>query len=405
MKVTVYVIIVFLFLFYPTSSNGVIRDSIINISFDWSIVFILLAIVYFLYGKFDLKNVIISLSVVIYLTALTLYSSIVDTNSTFSIARVAPIFMFLLLSSMKVNLKLPMKVLFIIFDVVVLIIIVCNILILVENSFVKNFIINNYSQLYDNATENMFIKKRPIFTFGIYTFASYFYSLIFLLSIFSYNVTEKNKYKLYCYVLLLFNILLVSNFSIISSLFMTIVISYTVVKNKNIFEVLFLATLITFFVIWILKNNEIINYYKESLMSKSNGFLGRYTNTGSLNINGKYLENHPNIGFNIIRNIKLTYTDSGYFVMRLMGGWLLLLPFYYLLFRFLKNNFKNNFLYVLFITIAFEVALPVTIYIKFAYAMLFCITYLSSLMSYEEMIEESKSYNFAIILRSRSKDE
>jgi len=324
------------------------------------------------------------------LSIITLISSISDSNSSFSLARVAPLCLFLLLSSMKIDIKISMNRLFLFFDIVIIIIIVCNILILMENNAIKSFIIDHYSQFYENATENMFIKKRPIFTFGVYTFASYFYSLFFLLSIYSFNITKKLKYKLYCYILLIFNILLASNFAILSSVFMTLVIFHTIVKNKNLIEILAFIILFLTVAIWIINNKELINYYQESLFSNSNGIVGRYSSSGALMVNSKYLETHPNIGFNIIRNLKLAYTDSGYLVLRLMGGWILLLPYYYLLYRFMKNNYKRTYIIFLIITMAFESALPVSIYIKFAYAMLFCIIYLSSLKSKELLLIKSK---------------
>lgn len=386
MRNLIYIIITFLFLFYPTSSNGIIRNTVGNVVFDWAIVFILMTLVLIFYGELDRKNAIISSLIFVYLFLITLISNIADPNSSFSIARVAPICLFLLLSSMKVNLSIPMKRLFLFFDIVIGIIIVCNILILFENSFIKKFIIDNYSQLYENATENMFIKRRPVFTFGIYTFASYFYSLIFLLSISSYTITKKYKYKLYCYVLLILNILLVSNFSILSSVFMTSVLFYFTIKNKNLFEIFIFTVLISIVLFWLFNNKELISYYTESLLSRNNGVIGRYSSTGTLAVNSKYLKRHPIIGFNIIRNIKLTYTDSAYFVLRLMGGWILLMPYYYLLYRFMRNNFKESYIVVLIITVVFEIALPVSIYIKFASGMLFCIIYLNSLRLYKTSI-------------------
>ena len=52
---------------------------------------------------------------------------------------------------------------------------------------------------------------------------------------------------------------------------------------------------------------------------------------------------YPNIGFNIIVGEDLIYTDSGYYVLRLMGGWILLIPVYFLLYSFMKTNFGNRY--------------------------------------------------------------
>ena len=383
MKFFLYIIIVFLFLLYPTSSSGVIRDSINDVIFDWTIVSLLVFIVLIFYGKLDRKNTIIGSLIIFYLTIMTLVSNRSDSYSTFSIARFAPVCLFLLLSSTKIDYKISMNKLFPLFDIVIITIIVFNILIIFDNNIVKHFIINNYSQFYESATQNMFIKKRPVFTFGVYTFASYFYTILFLLCTYSYEITKKNKYRFYYFILLIFNILLASNFSILSSLFMIFVIFRTSIKNRNSKEIVFFSLFISIIIVWLVNNKELIGYYQESLFSLENGFIGRYSDSGVLMINNEYLKTHPNIGFNIIRNKDLTYTDSGYFVVRLMGGWILLIPFYYLLYRFIKNNFRSKYLTFLIITLVFETVIPVTTYIKFIYAMIFCIVYLSSLSSHE----------------------
>lgn len=389
MKITIFIVIGFLFLLYPTSSNGIIRDSSLNVIFDWSIVYLLLIVVSFFYTKFDIKNVIIAFSIFAYLCIVTIISNKSDFYSEFSIARVAPLCLFLLLTTMKLELKISMNKLFAIFDLAIMLIIVCNILILLKNNFIERFIIDNYSQLYKEATSNMFIMKRPVFTFGVYTFASYFYSLFFLLSFYSYNVTSKYKYIIICFVLLIFNILLASNFSMFSSLYMVFIILNSLIRNKKSREILIFIIFLFMVGIWLVNNQSLLSHYEESLFSENNGFVGRYSSSGVLNVNENYLETNYNIGFNIVRNCKLTYTDSGYLVLRLMGGWILIMPLYYLLYKFMKNNLKKNYLLFFIITLVFESALPISTYIKFVYAMFFCIIYLSSLRSYEKMIIRS----------------
>lgn len=384
MRFFIAIIIVFLFLLYPTSFDGVIRDSVSSVSFDWAISFLFVIIALISYGTFDRKNIVISIIILVYLTIMTAISNATDNYSTFSVARLAPITLFLFLSTAKITYRFPMKKLFILFDIVMILIIVINVLILIENESIKKIIVDNYSQFYSNATTQMFDKKRPIFTFGVYTFASYFYTLLYLLSVYSFESTKKNKYKLYYLLLLFFNILLASNFSILSSLFMIFVLFVNAIKNKSSIDFIFFAILVAVVAIWIINNKQLIGYYAESIFSTGNGIAGRYSNEGVLMINNEYLQNHSNIGFNIIRNIDLTYTDSGYFVLRLMGGWIILIPYYYLFYRFMKNNFRSYYLYFLIITLLFEIAIPVSIYIKFAPAMIFCIVYLSSLRSYQQ---------------------
>ncbi|WP_457271736.1 hypothetical protein [Pedobacter sp. UYEF25] len=109
--------------------------------------------------------------------------------------------------------------------------------------------------------------------------------------------------------------------------------------------------------------------YFESFNSQSNGFNGRYTDSGTLNTNLNYISHKFFIGFNIVEN--LTYSDSGYIVYYTMGGPILLITMFYSLYKFSRNNFSKSYLFFLIPTMIFEFALPVMIYYKFIYAMLF----------------------------------
>ena len=380
MKIFFFIISIFLFLLYPTSVDGIIRNSLINVSIDWLILISFLILIIYKFGKTDRTNGRIAISVFIYLFIISIISNIGDYRGSISVARIAPISMFLILSSFKINFKIPIKTSLFIFDLTIILITVVNILIVIQDQFTMDFIVNNYSQLYDSATSNMFIKSRPVFTFGVYTFASYFYTLFFILCTYSYRVTKKYKYLIYCFIFLLFNILLVSNTTIISSIFMSIVLLFfTFKKSKyrgvNIFFIIITLFLVAYFM---LGNIEILGYFLESFSSANNGYLGRYSSGGVLKVINDYLIEYPNIGFNIIRDGNLVYTDSGYYVLRLMGGWIILIPFYVLLYRYMKMNLGNQYRLFFIFTMIFEFALPVILYIKYIHAMIFISLYLKS---------------------------
>ena len=381
MRLFLYITVVFLFLFYPTSNEGIIRNSIITVSVDWFILLSCVSIIVFKYGKINRASMVMAFLIFIYLWIISFISNIADPRGSISIARIAPITIFLLLSIHKIDLKIPKKKGLFIFDLIVVSITLCNILIISKNEFISDFLIKNYSQLYEDLISNMFIKNRPIFTFGVYTFASYFYTLFFLLSIYTFNTTKKFKYIIYCFIFLIFNILLASNTTIVSSIFMGVVLLYYSFQTPKykVIKVFTLIAVFFFIVNFVLTNQEILLFYLESLNSDVNGFKGRYSSTGILRLIDDYLLNYPNIGFNIIIGENLVYTDSGYYVLRLMGGWIMLLPFYILLLRFMKNNFGNKYFLIFVFTLIFEFALPVIIYIKYFYAMIFISIYLRSL--------------------------
>lgn len=107
------------------------------------------------------------------------------------------------------------------------------------------------------------------------------------------------------------------------------------------------------------------------------------------------------IGFTIIDNLSLTYTDSGYMLYYSMGGLFFTICMYYLFYKFLKNNVKYQYKMLFFITMMFEVALPVLIYSKFIYAMIFYVIYLNSLYAKQNNLLESTTYERANFISRR----
>lgn len=391
-----FIINLFLFAFYPTSALELsnVDGTILNYS-------ILLFIVVWLiisYAKLDKSIWIISLVVICYMIIITIMSMFYNPYARPSIARLAPVILCLILLCCRINLNVSFSRASLLLDIFMFFCILWNILIISGNEFIYKFTVDYYSQLYQDATSNMFLKKRPIMSFSIYTFASYFYFLFFLLSYVTYKELKSKKHIIYCFILFVFNILLASNTTLVFSVLMAIML----LKLFDKLHVrLVLIVLISITIVYILSFTDIYSYYIESLTSDANGFRGRYLSTGTLSRNLEYVSSSFFIGFTIIDNLSLTYTDSGYMLYYSMGGLFFTICMYYLFYKFLKNNVKYQYKMLFFITMMFEVALPVLIYSKFIYAMIFYVIYLNSLYAKKNNLLESTTYERANFISRR----
>lgn len=365
-----FIFLFFMFVLAPTSTNGNLPE-VNEVIISWSILSAIILIAIIFLAKINWIHFLVVLSVIVFTVIVTVISSQYDSSGRFSIARLAPIVCFLVLSVLTIKKIIPLRLVEYVVHFFMCTFIVWNTLIIIGDNTIQDFTISNYSQLYEKATSNMFIKNRPVMSFGIYTFASYFYFLFFLVSKSLLNITNNKIYLLYLIVILIANILLFSNTSFVFSLIMVgyLFFSFEKVKSKIIFTTLLLFSIFSIIYYYFDYYQIIVVYYNESFYSTANGILGRYSTTGTLNVNLTYLENNFFIGFNIIEN--LTYTDSGYIVYYTMGGPILLIAMFFSLYKFAKNNFSINYLLFLLPTMFFEIALPVMIYYKFIYAALF----------------------------------
>lgn len=360
-----YLFLFFMFVLMPTSSNGNLPQ-VTEIIVNWVILSIAILICMKFFSEVSWNHVVIVIFTLGFMIFVTIISNFYDPNGNFSIARLAPILCFLAMSLISIQTVIPIKLVKFIVHIFMGIFIIWNLLIISGNADIQVFTVGNYTQLYESAVSNMFIKSRPVMSFGIYTFASYFYFIFFLVIRSLLKLTKNKIYLLYLILILITNIMLVSNTAFIFSLIMAYYI-FSAFDNKHakLSFILFMVLAVYF----IFSNFNLWEYFLESFYSKQNGFQGRYTESGTLNLNLDYVRDKFYIGFNIVKNI--TYTDSGYILYYTMGGPIFLLVMYYCFYKFSKNNFSANYLLFFIPTMIFEVALPIMIYYKFIYASLF----------------------------------
>ncbi|MGV6945613.1 hypothetical protein [Sphingobacterium kyonggiense] len=362
-----YIFVFYMFVLAPTSSGGALPD-LNQIIISWLILLVTIFIGVIWFSNINVSQLVLVLNLLGLLMIFTIISNNSDPNARFSIARVAPILSFLILSFVTIKGRVSFKMVKSMIHIFMGIFLIWNFLIIIDSPLIKEFTISNYTQLYEEATSNMFIKKRPIMSFGIYTFASFFYFLFFLICRKLFVATNKKIFLYYQIFLLIANILLVSNTAFVFSFLM----AFFVYKGlKTNFLKFLLVLILTGFVFYVFSNLELSNYYLESFNSDKNGFKGRYTESGTLETNLEYLNNFFFIGFNIVDG--LTYSDSGYLVYYTMGSLILVLGMYISLYLMFKKNIPKDFYLILIPTLIFELALPVITYYKFMYAIIFFI--------------------------------
>lgn len=373
-----YIFVFYMFSLAPTSINGKLTD-VNQTIVDWLVLSTTLIISCLFFSKIDMKHFTIVSFIILYLFIISLISQQFNPSNQISLARIAPILCFLVLSFQKIKTVIPIRVVKLIVHIFMIIFLLWNCLIISDNEIIRIFTVNNYTQLYDAATSNMFIKSRPIMSFGIYTFAAYFYFLFFIIIYRLFKQTKKPIFFIYLISIFIMTMLLVANTSAIFSLLMFIYI-YRSVKRKwvRLVAILFLLSLLYY----ILRYENIVDYYLESFNSKANGIQGRYMSEGSLMRNLLYVKENFYIGFNIVRNSELTYTDSGYIMYYLMGGFPFIIGMIFSFYAFIKRNLKSIFFLIFISTLAFEVALPILVYYKFIYAMLFLTISINSIDEY-----------------------
>ncbi|MCK9443845.1 MAG: hypothetical protein M0Q14_04830 [Tissierellaceae bacterium] len=370
------IISLFMFVYLPTSNNSKIYGNgwIITI---WALATVMVLILYFKNKSNTIKSLMIFLFVTIYMSIITLVILNINSYARISIARIAPILLLTLLYSIKIDVGNQYKLMTRLLDLFFITMIIWNILILVDNSFINEFTTNYYSQYYNRALFYSLLYNKTVMSFGVHTYASYFYMLFFYMSYQTAKVTKKRKYYLYCISATIFTFFLTSNTSIIYGIIMVFML-LKLFKTKPLTMIVLLLigviVLINFYIV-------LTEKYLFIFQSNSNGFIARYLGEDIVfqeNIN--YILNNYAIGFNILDNVDLNYSDSGYMVYLTMGNFPLLFIIYYWTFRFLKNNIpKDSLLFILFIVFSFEVALPATFNYRYIYAMIFLIYYLQSL--------------------------
>jgi len=375
------IISLFMFALLPTSKDENIFGAEYLICV-WSVISVL--VIYLAsVNRVDRGIVILGSISVAYLLFVTSIELMTNQYARISLARIAPILCLLLLSSTVIKTKVPFFIMEKCFDIYCIIMIFWNLGIMFSNELVQSFTKSFYSQYYDNALYYSVMMNKPVMSFGVHSYAAYFYMLLFYLSYISAKNTGKIKYYVYCISIFIFTVFLSSNSSLVYGIVMMIML-FSLIKGKPVF---IFAFMVIFFFILAFSLPDLLSKYLMIFNSRINGFIPRYFGDNTVfSENIRVIRNSMGIGFCIPDNLNLGYSDSGYMVYLTMGHIPFVVVIYSIIYKFIKNNFSKKHVWFLsFVIFSFEIALPATFNYRFPFVIIFVITFLKSIETYETL--------------------
>lgn len=371
-------IAMFMFAFFPTSFAEVIGGKK-YIVFLWGFLALFLMFVWF-GNAINIPKLKIVLFIIGYMSIITVIQVSRNEWARFSVARIAPLLLLLMLLTIKIKQIPDMKVMERLIDIFSVICIVWNIGILLQFQPIVHFTQCFYSQYYERALYYSMLYRKPVMGFGVHTYAAYYYFLIF--TCYYALVVKYNRMKDYilCTVYIVLTVLLTSNSSLIYAVIMLLMFLWQI--RKKVFALLGLGS-IGGVVLW--KNwSRIVENYIIFLTNNKSGFRGRYLGSDSFTHNFEVIKNSLGIGFCILDNKNITYSDSGYVMYMTMGGIVLISLLYFLIILFLEDNIAKPYRWsILFLVLSFEIALPGTFSYRFIFSTVFIVYFFRALNSGE----------------------
>lgn len=375
-----------MFAFCPTSSNTVIYGLGRTILM-WAVASIVV-VVFALIGRINWGRLVLSLYFCMaYMVIVTLIAQIQFRSYHVSLARIAPLVVLLVLFEARVEKHPNFKLEIVLLNIFSICCIIWNVGIMLRIPDFQLFTYNNFNQYFDTALFYSVIENaKPVMSFGVHTYASFFYFIFFLLSYYTYEITEKRKYLLYCVAYIGFTLFLVSTTAIIYCFVMFIILGYKLLKRKQRKEFVWLLAFLAVAIFVLLWNFDFL-YGKiyTNMTNGQNSFISRYAAESVFTENVKIIKSSLGIGFNILDDVNLGYSDSGYVVYLTMGNFPLMAYVYYKLFSFLKKNIPHKYFGAIAAVIySFEFALPASFQQRFPFLIIFVIGYLKSLEAAEK---------------------
>lgn len=388
----ILVICLFMVALLPTSSNGELFKLNHEI-FVWS-VSVIVVIVVGLINKVKYRNMIIFFAFLLsYMMIITLVAQKNFNNYHISLARIAPMIVLVYISFIEINYIPKISFMEKLLHFFCILCIIWNLGIIFNSDKITNFTLNNYNQYYDMATVySITLSHKPVMSFGVHTYASYFYFIFFILSYYTYEKLHKPVFLFYSIMLTIFCLFLVSTTAIIFFIYMVLFIMYKLFKKYNVKRILALLLLIVLLTFIIGHNfSDLYDKLYKNITGGNNSFISRYSRDSIFTENFKVISSSMGIGFNIIDDLDLSYTDSGYIVYLTMGSIPLLIMIYYRIYKFLCTNVNSEYRKIFMLAVfLFEFALPASINYRFGFIMIFAICYLNALTAKTKELEESK---------------
>lgn len=363
-----------MFAFFPTSFQKEIGGNLYIIVL-WLILTAFVLTV-FIRNAVDTGKLRLVIFTLLYMCGVSMIQMYNNKWARISIARIAPLVVLLLTLTIVVK-KIPdFSVMERLTDIFSAICIIWNVGILLQFSPVVDFTKNFYSQYYDRALHYSMLYRKPVMGFGVHTFAAFYYFLMFICYYGLAQKRHKIKDYLLCFIYICFTALLTSNSSLIYTVVMLCM--YVWLIRKKVFVIL---SVVCAGILILYQNSEwILHNYMIFLRDGRSGFQGRYVGSNTFLENFEVIKSSLGIGFCILDNKNIIYSDSGYVMYLTMGGIILLVLLYSLIILFVRDNIPKMYrLPMIFLIMSFEVALPGTFSYRFVFALVFAVCFFQSL--------------------------
>lgn len=257
-----------------------------------------------------------------------------------------------------------------------------SLLIIADVRPAKQFIIAYYSAFYDTLATSMLNADKPILMFGSHSIAAFFFFVCFYLHLRMHTYTR----SFWSLAVSLVYLGLLIPLKSVSAYFLAIgalaVLIYHTFDRRAILLVggcIFIAVIGAS----LMTNAQwegATSTVERVIAAPESGFQGRYSSSGVLAANLRYIGEHPLRGIGINYSDTLWYGDSGPTELMIRGSLPLLLAFYGGFWLFLRMNLRSSrtAAAVFLIYFAFEIAFSNLLYLRTACVLPLVIVYLNT---------------------------
>jgi len=360
----------------PVSNQiNIINNSMIRICYIFNIFMLLIVIFY--ESKLYIKQLIITVSILLLLGACTLLTYFYNTdNPIIAYGYLFNYLPFCLMVNAVPDKLSRSSLLDRLFDVICFILIVVGVLIVVRNLWIGDFLKTYYTNHYPWLYPEMLDSRKTVTFFATHNMACYYYFILWLLADYRFKI-KKDKMSLVIITGMIFLIVMCKSTSMI--LCVGIIMSVYFIRwtrrgTINSTTIVVVALFLMLFVIiyrW--------DFIWQILGSKTNGLSGRFGADGNLIPTLKYMLGQLPLGICDINN--LWVTDGGIFVNFIRGGILLVVMYYWAFYRFISLNIYDNKCrnMIFYSFLLFEVGYQTTMSMRSFMIILFAIIYFKHL--------------------------
>jgi len=270
---------------------------------------------------------------------------------------------------------------------------------LLGSESVNNFVITHYSAFYPELLELMTTLRKPVLSFGTHSLAGFFLYLFFWLNLETAKVTGRRIFVIFaaCFVFLTVALLSFTGFILGALAFAQMLRYASVQRPKVVAGFVIVVCMVSCAVVkqYDLTLDDWVQATKAAsdvLSSPTSGFLGRFSQAGTLYSTVNYLKDSPFSPVGVGYRGDLFFGDCGPIEYYLRGSVFLVVAIYGGLFAFLRRNLlsKGDALFLFVIIVGFEVGLTALPQVRTLYLLPVVIVYLNSVrrQSYDMAVEK-----------------